>query len=84
MIKIIKDIHTNGDGYNEMWFEFSKDYNYRISHKNNTRKELIECAKATYEDYMDNTIEVMTNEDVIEVYGDQLTEYELEILRESE
>ena len=49
-MKILKEIHANEDGHNEMWFELSKGYNFKISHKDKKREELVKCAQSIYED----------------------------------
>jgi hypothetical protein len=47
-MKILKEIHVNNEGANEMWFELSKGYSYRVSHKQGTREGLIKTAEDMY------------------------------------
>ena len=47
-MKILKEIHTNSEGWNEMWFELSKGYPIKISHKDMGRDDLIKRVKIVY------------------------------------
>ena len=53
MLKIIKEIHTNKDGEQEMLFEFSRGYVFRVSHLKATRESLLEVANKIHEDTID-------------------------------